>query len=287
MRHWLWLVMATWVIARPVHAAVVSPSSADLQLDAGSQNSLVWEVTNDSGATAQYDMELQQVTFGQLADDLHFAALSAEERSWFQLEPTQAVLQPEEKARVTLTVTAPVDVSNQEIAVAMIVVEDQEGDEAGIGLQEATAAITFVSVGGAPAPQVRIDDFQAFPGDEENQPIRFVTALTNTGNGVAQPQMQVVVKNIFGQTVEVLNGNETGRRLPADTTRAYVVEWPKPHFAFGRYTAELVVLPEDGAELIGRRASVVLFTWQSVALLTAILFSCGLGGWYAFRHLKR
>lgn len=273
-------------MAFPVRAAVLLPSSADVQLEPGASTTQLWRVINDSGRNAQYRVELQGVHFGKIADEVQFVPLSTEERSWFAVTPNVFSLSAEESGEVMLQIAIPEEVENQVKTVAVLVVEET-GQASGIGLQEAVAGIAFITIGESVGPTVRIDDFQVFQDHPWRGPVRFAVALTNTAGGVAQPQVQVVIRDIFGRVVEVLHLNQLGKRLPAETTRAYTADWSGPVIGFGPYRADLVVLPADGAELIGRRADVVLFTWQSGAILAAITGAGVLLGWGGRRYLKR
>ncbi len=270
-------------VAFPVQAAVLLPSSADIVLEPGTTTVQTWQVINDSGTRAQYHVELQAVTFGQLADEVHFAPLSADEQAWFTITPGVFTLSSEESSQITLTVAVPPEAEKQVRTIAVLVIEEN-GESLGIGLQEAVASIVFITIGDA---NLRIDDFQVFQDRVWRGPVSFAAALTNTGGGLAQPQMHIVIRDILGRVVEVINMNDLGKRLPAQTTRSYTTDWSGPIFGFGPYSADLVVLPADDAELLGKSASMVLFTWQSGALLAALLPILGIGGWGLKRYLKR
>lgn len=72
--------------------------------------------------------------------------------------------------------------------------------------------------------------------------INLYNTFTNTGNVHVQPKGEVYIRNIFGQVVSTPFVNRDAVNVLPKTEREFLSTWIPSSFAFGRYTAESVLV---------------------------------------------
>lgn len=263
-----------------VEAARIDPDASDLVVQPGVDQTRDVNIVNDSDQAQTYALSFLQVHFGQTAEEMQFVALDAAHSSWFSLSSATLTVAPHSTAPVTVTIAVPSEAVAETITFALIAQSQgsDNGGAAGVSIRSGLASLLFVTVGNGQSAQLAITGFEAIPSRAAYLPIRFVALLTNSGTGNIQPAGQAVIRNIFGHTVNVLPLTEVPRRVPAQTSRVFTVNWGAvaegtgllgeiKHFHLGRYTVTLEVASADGQSTLKQTVSVVLFPWRTVALV--------------------
>lgn len=280
------LILAAWCCPQSIQAATVTPESAQLQVGAGERVHQTVTFENDSEQVQTYQVSVSGVSFGASADDLRFEPLTAEQSAWINIDKTEFLLSPRGTQSVEVTVDVPVAQPAQTLTLAVIA-SAELGEQGGIGVSSGLASILFVTIGQGLQPNLSITSFGAVPASDHRLPIKFAALITNSGSGLSQPQVGVVIKNIWGHEVATLSMNPTGRRVPNDTNRVFSVDWEGSAWRLGPYTVDLYVFPDDSATVLTSSTSVVLFSWQMLGVLAVGTLALGVAVTLYLRARRR
>jgi len=266
-------------------AAAVSPESVTLTVKQGEKVQQTIRFENDTTETKSYSIELSKISFGSSADDLRFEPLGEVEQSWILLDRSSFVLGPEADQAIELTVSVPTGTEAQVLSFAVIATA-QTAEASGIGVTSGSASLIFVEIGGDLGANLQIATFGAVPDNAHQLPIRFAALVSNLGAGLSEPEVGVVLKNMWGKEVELISLNPTSRRLPGYTSRIFTEEWQGSPWRFGPYTAELYVFPSNSDAVITSTTSVVLFPWRMLCVFAVAGLILG-AAVYAFLRARR
>lgn len=280
------LILATWIWPSTIQAATVTPESAQLQIGAGERAHQTVTFENDSEQIQTYQVSVSGVSFGASADDLRFVPLDAERASWVELDRTELVLSPGGTQAIEVYINVPAAQEDQILTLAVIA-SAELGEQSGIGVSSGLASIMFVTIGQGLQPHLSITSFGAVPASDHHLPIKFATLITNSGSGLSQPQVGVVIRNFWGREVTTLAMNPTGRRVPKDTNRVFSVDWEGSAWRMGPYTVDLYVFPDDSATALTSSTGVVLFSWQMLGVLAVGTLALGVAVTLYLRARRR
>lgn len=247
-------------------AAVVTPDSVTLQTQPGERVHQTVIFENDTDQTQNYGVNLLGVTFGASADDLRFVDLDAAEREWIDVSLLAFTLAPQATQAVEVTVNVPPDQSDQTLSFALLATTDVSG-QSGVGVTSGVASIVFVNIGQELQPNLQIGSFDTVTAKTHRLPMKFALLVANTGPGLAQPDIALVIKNFWGREVKVISLNPLERRVPSMTNRVFSADWEGGPWHFGPYTVQAYVFPDDSAAVLTSSMSVVLFPWQMLVVL--------------------
>lgn len=120
-------------------------------------------------------------------------------------------------------------------------------------------------------------------------PLEFMYRFNNSGNDRVNPTGEIVVRNMFGLTVERLNANPSVGNVLPNSTRRFDVTWGNEealpesasffahagyqarNFALGVYTAKMTLTFGSSSSATNTTA-VFIFPWQLMMLVTLFLF---------------
>lgn len=288
MRYLLVTVLVAFAVSSysPLaQAATVDPESVTLSVLPGEKVHQTIRFENDSEDIQTYSLTLSSLSFGASADDLRFGTLEPSQHDWIVVDRDSFVLESGADQAVEVTVTVPADVVSQVFSFAVIATTQAENN-VGVGVTSGLAALFFLEIGGDLGSNLRIDTFDTVAENDQRLPVRFATLITNSGAGLAEPEVGVVIKNIWGKEVELISLNPTGRRVPGYTNRVFTEEWRGSPWRFGPYTAELYVFPDNSDAVITATTHVVLFPWRMLCVF-AVLGLIFTGAAYAFVRARR
>jgi hypothetical protein len=122
--------------------------------------------------------------------------------------------------------------------------------------------------------------------------VTFENKFINTGNVHVQPKGEVYVKNIWGKVIDTPFVNRDAANVLPKTERTFVNTWYPSSFAFGRYTAESVLIYGRGRlEAKDKQVIWVLpfYYLIAIAILIAIVLWFFLHGrhWHKRRVIDR
>lgn len=169
--------------------------------------------------------------------------------------------------------------------------EERKEDGPQIGVKASASALIFVRVNGDVRDELAVDSFFSNSKLYTHLPADFTIRLSNGGTTHLIPVGNVFITNTFGRQVASLemNGDEKRRVLPG-SIRRFEESWahrrlPKTaseliqelrNFAFGRYTATLVVNYGDGSaqKLISSTTTFWVIPWMllGAGIVITLLF---------------
>lgn len=114
---------------------------------------------------------------------------------------------------------------------------DIEGNGAAVSYQ--VSSIMVIRVTGELQEAAEIRQFSTEKYFYGSKMVKFLARVENKGNSLIRPVGPVVIKNMFGKTVETLSFNESGAGVFPYKTREFYLDWKDENPGFGRYEAEL------------------------------------------------
>ena len=266
---WLGLVVtAGFVWCFQAQAATVSPDSVTLVVEPGHTVHQIISFENDTEATENYVLNLQAVSFAESADDLRFSALDQEQKTWISLDRQLVTIEPGATETVKVAVAVPGGIV-QEVLMFAVIAMHQTGAQPGVGVAQGIATLVFVEIGNQSVSSLHLETFEVVPKNSHQLPLRLAALVINQGAGLLEPELFVVIKNIWGKEIEVMSLNPTERRLPGNTYRVFSEEWQGSAWRFGWYTAQLFIVQADNSQPDFATTSVVLFPWRTLGIFGA------------------
>lgn len=163
--------------------------------------------------------------------------------------------------------------------------DNEEQQYASTSLQGGIGINTFLALGPKEQPQLTITEFST-SWFRQTGPVSFKIKLANEGLHYTRPQGKIVIKNLFGQTVGIVDLPQ--RAILADSQRELLTEAEMPiswsnRFILGNYTAELRLT--DVNEKMIATQTIRFIAFPLVLLLgLAGIFA---GSIYIYRKVKR
>jgi hypothetical protein len=252
----------------PVRAITSTPDVVTLQVLPGEKAYQTVTLENTSSYSHDYTVSIFGLSFGESADDLRFEQLTEEQSGWIKLESEEFSLLPNESFPLGIGIEIPNGEGFESFDLAIIVTETGAATS-GVGVAAANAILLFVNIGADQLPNLGIETFATVPEVTHRAPVKFAALISNAGNGLSEPQVGVVITNIWGREVTTISLNPNGRRLPPQTNRVFSAEWAAEWWRFGPYSTVLYVFPDDSDVSLTASGSVVLFPWQMLCIFIA------------------
>ncbi len=169
---------------------------------------------------------------------------------WMALSLDQVTLAPREKRDVSFTLSVPQNASpGSHFGGFFVSVEppDIEGSGAAVGYQ--VANIISIRVAGEAVESAMIRQFSTAKFFHGSQNVDFSVRVENSGNVLVRPVGPLVISNMLGKQITILNFNDTQRAVFPGGVRDYVLSWEGDEVGFGRYEALLsAVYGDEGAK---------------------------------------
>jgi hypothetical protein len=212
-----------------------------------------------------------------------------------QLPIQSLILAPKQKKNLNLTIEIPNNEVKGEYYISLLFTSNNQ-DAINSNSSYATAGIAsniLLSVGPFGDAKGYIEDFSALPFVTQG-PVPFTVRVKNTSDRYITPKGDIVVKNMFGQTigkVDLLSVNilsNTVRRIPDSVqsdinSQAYekikavvdkntypVAVWPEK-FLLGPYTANLTIALSDSGPLYKKMIIFFAFPAEYLIVISIII----------------
>lgn len=161
-------------------------------------------------------------------------------------------LEPKQLKKVPVTIKIPANASpGGYYGVIRFSGTPPDIDTSGVSLSASLGTLVMLRVKGDAKQQLETLDFQTTGTDGkasslfEGIPLNFVERLKNTGNVYEQPTGRILISDIFGKPVAVVNVNLEQRNILPGTTRKFTQTLDKSglgdRFLFGFYKATLTL----------------------------------------------
>lgn len=253
------------LMAPKVLAAVMTPEAVTLDVLPAQRAIQTITLENDELLTQKFALELTGIAFGKSADDLRFTELSPESAAWLSLSKSELEILPGQTEVVEVTISVPADAQSRVLSFAVIAT--QQADESqGIKVTRAVTTLVFTQIGEGLMPNLQVNTFSTVPENVHTSPVKLAALVTNTGTGLSQPTMGIVITNWWGHEVATLPLNSEQKRVPGLTHRVFSTTWQAGPWKFGPYQAQLFVFPDDSGTTLTTTTNMVLFPWQMLSV---------------------
>lgn len=269
------IVLALLVFPGITQAISFTPTVADVALQAGEEQVVTFQIYSDQEQT--YDMRLVSI---ELSSAGEIAAVSSFTETWAALEQNQLALISGETASVPVYFSIPASMADQSHIIGVEIREANSNFD--IGAHQAILPLVFVTVGN-PAITAALTSFITEASMYSTFPVTFSYTLDARGGGILQPTGEIIIRNIFGATVETIEVNSRQQRVPGGITRTLYQAWGSgetghgflnglknevKHLTFGIFSAELLIdqLPNQSSRIIFS-----IMPWRTLLVLMSII----------------
>lgn len=210
-------------------------------------------------------------------------------KSWFSAL-SQLNLEPKKIENLTVTIAIPQNAAPGGYYSTIRFTANAPGVEGnGVALSASLGALILMQVKGDAQESLSIEQFTTIDssGNDawlfEGIPVNFLLRTKNDGNLHEQPVGQATVKDMFGNTIGLVNINLERRNVLPGSIRRFEAPLDKAvigdRMLFGRYTADLVV--SYGAN--GEKATMTIAFWVIPWRLILIVIGVLVGGFFIIR----
>lgn len=155
----------------------------------------------------------------------------------------------------------------------------------GVGAVGATGPLLLIRVSGNLKEKGSVTDFGVKQDSSTSLPVNFGVRFDNAGNVQVKPQGFIRITNMFGGTSAVLPVNEQGGNVLPDSSRVFQADWSKAslpenaselakewnNFAFGPYTATLILNYGEGKQVASATQSFWVMPWMLIILFVILI----------------
>ncbi|MDO8583142.1 MAG: hypothetical protein Q7R51_01280 [bacterium] len=129
------------------------------------------------------------------------------------------------------------------------------------------ASNVLLSVGPKETPNIFLEEFSS-PLFLEKGPVPFTVRLNNKDTHFAKPKGEILIKNMFGQTIGKLDLQAIN--ILSDSIRAMQDALWKEDFLLGLYTATLSISTADSSTIFTKSISFFAFPFQGLIVIVVI-----------------
>lgn len=206
--------------------------------------------------------------------------------SWIKVDETTVTLAPGERKSVLFTVNVPGDAEPGGHFAGILWGTGGNATEgaSSVGLVAKTGTLVLVRVAGLVQETGRIVEFATDKASYDYLPANFGIRFENTGNVHLKPAGTLEVKNMWGNKVASMNVNEELANVLPDSIRKFEAKWQKSevpagasewqmerqNFAWGKFTATVVMNYGIGGQTVTAQTSFWVFPWR-VTLFYVVL----------------
>ena len=264
----------------------ISPQLLDITANPGELQNTTFRLTNASeGTIALKTIPKNFLPRGEEGSiDLTEDQTSFSLADWITVTPEQADIAPSKTQdfRVAINVPENAEPGSHFGSVVFQTIPPESDTSAALVSQE-VAPIILVRIAGNTNESVEIEEFKTSKSTYSNQSnVELFSRLKNTGSVHFKPAGQIVIKNMFGNEVTKLD-LERKNVLP-DSIRQITTNWSLDGFKLGWYTAELTVVFGENDEIRTAKTNFVIFPYQIVLPVIAVL---AILGFLAYKGRRR
>ena len=267
----------------------VSPVFFDLSVNPGGSISDTIRVRNNSDTPLPVKVEVKRMT-GDETGALTFNDENSDgSLNWITFPETNITLTPLEYTNIPFTINVPEDAAYGYYYTINLTQQGASQETSGAAISGAAAVPILLNVrkDGAQA-KIEIESFEVAKYLNETLPVNFSVKLANTGNVHVRPRGNIFISGSGQENITSIDINPNGAAIIPDTTREFEASWfdgfivrevvmdgdqpkvdengnPQTHLKinwnkltdmrFGKYTANLLVVYDDGTRDVPIEAS--------------------------------
>lgn len=269
---------------KPAGDFVVGPGKFELTIKPGQSQTVEMIVSNRTGERRQFNLTTEDAVGS--TNEKEAVTLLGNDRGPYSLKDylsvphTSFILNHNERARIPVTITLPLDAEPGGLYGSMIAqtvaIEAEPGNTGGTIPQSAiiarVATLFFITIPGDIKAEGALKEFSTLTKAKfyERSPIHFGILFENTGSIHLAPRGELSIHNIFGQEVGTLE-LEPWFVLP-QALRLREVSWER-EFLMGRYIATIDLHRGYGDEIDTMSYAFWVLPWQPIVGTFAIIFA--------------
>lgn len=220
----------------------LGPTRFTYSLDPGEEIIVEIEITSRIGEETEFEVGVEDFTAWE--DPEKYTKFLGEEKSqfssreWFQPAVREFTLKHGERIYLPVKITVPQDAEVGDHYSAVFIKTVPEVSS-GVILSSRVGSLFLITVGDDKVKKKgKIVSFKSAKGFYSSLPAVFEINFNNTGNVHLEPFGNVIISNIFGETIDEIKVPQW--ILLRESERIQKVDW-SPDSAFGKYTATVQI----------------------------------------------
>ena len=207
-------------------ALTVSPAKFEFSADPGDTIQSQIILINEQKIPLVFQVSFERMTVRGEYGEPVFTGEKIDLATWIKVTPSKVTLGPGEEKKIPLIIDVPknADPGGHYAAIFWRTVSP-EGGGSGMGITMRVAALVLLSVSGEVIELGEILNFRADKELVNSLPINFDFGFKNTGTVHLKPEGEIVIKNIFGKRVEILEANSEGYNVLPQSERIFSTSW--------------------------------------------------------------
>lgn len=203
---------------------------------------------------------------------------------WITVDETPVTIEPKKRASIQFAINVPEGEVQPGGHYGAILLSTAPPDvDSGIAIGQQVGALILVNISGEVREVGRIAEFGYIDPQPwyNHLPVDFFVRFENSGNTHLRPAGNLFIKNWFGRQVEALEVNEGFTSVLPNSIRRYMFGWQInevaedatnlqkewKNFAFGKYTATLVLNYGAENKIVTEERVFYVWPWRLLSIL--------------------
>ncbi|HEY9583180.1 MAG TPA: DUF916 domain-containing protein [Candidatus Paceibacterota bacterium] len=277
----LLLGITVWAKQTSANSFLVSPAHKELEIRPGTKKTFDISLTNQSGKLMRFVIGSEDVVASDQGETNTLDTVTGPYslRQYISVPFKEIQLEAGKTMSIPIDIEIPGDETNSGLYGAVTISAISEGSDGRNGtaavLTSKIAVVVFVRTNEDLNLDAHLDKFDTASGSHvfTRIPVVFAISYKNSGSTHVRPIGTVMLRNIFGRTIEDIPVS-SWFVLPM-STRSRTVQ-TNSGFLFGRYTVELVISGGEGLDIEKRKFSFWVLPWKYLffalgSLITVII----------------
>jgi len=190
---------------------------------------------------------------------------------WITISNTAITLAPKEHQPVDVTIFVPANAEpSGHFGAVLFGNKPPATTGSGAAIAGKIGTLIFVRVAGAAKENGVVASFTTDKSIYQKPPVNFTSRVRNLGNVHFAPTGEIVIKDIFGRSIESLKVNDVAGNVLPDSVRKFENKWNKSVLP-GYYKAELLLSYGSPQKSLTASLSFWILPWVQILIGLAIL----------------
>ncbi len=281
------------LIAPSITSAVtISPPIIELDAARGDVINQTLKVRNESSTSMTYYLSAERFIAGGEEGAPEFVGEDIGLATWIKFPFNSINIGPGETVEVPFQIVIPSYASpggNYAAVFLSTVPPEAEQGASQVSIASRIGTLILVRIAGEVNEDAKIADFSTGADSYLSLPVDFNIRVENDGNVHVKPMGSITIKNMLGSVAGNVQVNEKGGNVLPEQIRKFESSWiknpnatdantfwgkymqEKENYAFGRYTAELVLNYGTAGKLMTASTSFWVIPWHIIIVNLLIL----------------
>jgi len=277
-----------------VHAATLSPGLLEVTGERGQTTQSSFSILNTGASEQEYFLDTMMFQEADESGSPLFIPTKDDNTlpQWIHFDLDRMIVPALSKVDVPFSIVIPDDCASGGYhgAITVATTPSDIVQSNGAAIEAKTAILVLLTVEGKNIHQLELLDF-TFAQDTHSLPFgTFQYRIQNQGNVHEQPTGEILVRNLFGQTIAVVDANAAKGRILPSSTREYVASleqddltflekagYQLSHLAIGPITADLNLSYAD-SQSVTAQVRVWVFPWELSVVVVLVAIAITLSG---------